>query len=218
MLKNEAAWLGAKLAELSDEQLGTILNLGSSTADFRKTKQSYVEDLVFEPLSKRAVRVVHVDLHEDPGVDIAGDIYDDAVFNKLRQLNPQSLICSNVVEHVPDRFTFVRRVQDLVPSGGYLFATAPFSFPYHPDPIDTYYRPSPRELSELFSNFEVIEHAVVEDATYGEVLRSDLRQAVSAILRLAVPFFRPQNWLGCLHRLSWIRRPFKASCVVLKKT
>lgn len=217
MLKNEAAWLGTKLAELSDEQLGTILNLGSSTADFRRKKQPYVEELIFAPLAERAVRVVHFDVEEDPGVDIVGDIYDDAVLDKLRQLNAHSLICSNLVEHVAERSTFVRRVQELVPSGGYLLVTAPFSFPYHPDPIDTYYRPSPAELSEQFSGFRVLEDAVVENGTYGEVLRNDPKQAVSAICRLAVPFFRPRNWLGCLHRLKWLRQPFKASCVLLKK-
>lgn len=217
MLKNEAAWLGAKLAELSDEQLGTILNLGSSSADFRKIKQPYVEELIFAPLAKRAVRVVHFDLQEDSGVDIAGDIYDDEVFKKLRQLNPRSLICSNVLEHVSDRLTFLRRVQELVSSGGYLFVTVPFSFPYHPDPIDTYYRPSPKELSDLFSEFDVAEEAVVEDSTYGGVLRNDPKQAISAICRLAVPFFRPKNWLGCLHRLNWLWQPFKISCVVLRK-
>jgi hypothetical protein len=55
-----------------------------------------------------------------------------------------------VLEHVVDRPAFANAITALLPKGGRALVTVPNRFPYHPDPIDTNYRPTPEELRALF--------------------------------------------------------------------
>jgi hypothetical protein len=62
---------------------------------------------------------------------------------RLCRLEPKALLCCNLLEHVLDPERLALHCLELLPRGGLLFVTVPFSYPYHRDPIDTMYRPDP---------------------------------------------------------------------------
>ena len=143
MMRCDAEWLGRTLAALSTEELSPILNLGASTRHFRQVEQPYIDELVFRPLEARGVRVIHSDLKAAEGVDLVGDVFDDADFARLKAANPRSVICTHMFEHVLDREELARRLLSLLPERGLFFVTVPSSYHEHHDPIDTMYRPTP---------------------------------------------------------------------------
>jgi hypothetical protein len=150
MMKCDAVWLSGTLAKFSVAELSPVLNLGSSTLAFRTTEQPYIQELIVAPMEARGVRMVHTDLKHAPGVDIAGDIFDDADFARLKAVGVRSVICTHMFEHVVDRAERQRRILDLCPENGLYFVTVPSSYPEHNDPIDTLFRPTPEGLAAVF--------------------------------------------------------------------
>ena len=133
----------ARWRRSSTEELSPLLNLGASTRHFRQVEQPYIDELVFRPLEARGVRVIHSDLKAAEGVDLVGDVFDDADFARLKAANPRSVICTHMFEHVLDREELARRLLSLLPERGLFFVTVPSSYHEHHDPIDTMYRPTP---------------------------------------------------------------------------
>ena len=56
MFPQEAAWIEAALADMPDEALGVVLDIGSSERWFRTVKQPWIEQRVFAPLRRPAVK------------------------------------------------------------------------------------------------------------------------------------------------------------------
>ena len=54
----------------------------------------------------------------------------------------------------------------------WLIVTVPFSYPYHRDPIDTMYRPSPSELSQLFAGARMLDGTILGAGTVSNSDRS----------------------------------------------
>lgn len=222
MRNKEAIVLGKLLGELPIAEIEPVLNLGSSTAHFRTTVQPHIERHLFRPLAERGVRVVHADLKAAEGVDIVGDIYDPAFRGEIARIEPRLAICSNLLEHLEDRDGFVRLCDELVPVGGYLLITVPFDYPYHLDPIDTYFRPSPAEIAAMLPGYETVWSEVVEDGSFGDDWRAmSLREKLVHIATwwkapYLLLFHRPR-FLGRYQRWLWWRRTYKVSCVLLRK-
>lgn len=216
MLEVEAAWLRDRFAELSTEALSPLLNLGSSDLHFRTAVQPYIDREIFAPLRARGVRVVHSDLKAAPGVDIVADALSDEGFARLAAVGARAVICSNMLEHVTDRRALARCCAALVPAGGSLIVTAPASYPYHPDPIDTYYRAGPQELArELFPEFAVVRADVVAGPGYGRDL---LRRPWLLVRELrALPGLKDSPSGRAGSRLNWLRRPYEIACAVLRR-
>lgn len=216
MLEVEARWLRDRLAELPAAQLSPLLNLGSSDLHFRTAVQPWIDREVFAPLRARGVAVVHSDLKAAPGVDIVADALGEPGFAALRAVGARALLCCNMFEHVTDRAALARRCAALVPPGGLLVVTVPASYPYHPDPIDTYYRPAPEDLArELFPELECVRADLVDGPTYlPELLRRPwlLVRDLRALARLGAS---PGGRAGS--RLRWLVRPYRVSCVVLRR-
>jgi len=88
------------------------------------------------------------------GVDLVSDISHipaaDASFD--------TIICTEVLEHVINPWSAVQEIKRLLKSGGICIATAPFVFPYHPRPGD-FFRYTKDGLVVLFrdEDFEIIE-------------------------------------------------------------
>ena len=70
-------------------------------------------------------------------------------------------MCCNVLEHVPNAADIATALAALVPPGGYVFASVPRRYPYHPGPIDTLFRPRVDELAGLFGRLTLVEGAEV---------------------------------------------------------
>lgn len=160
MLKKEATWLGQRLCTWPTDR-GVVLNIGSSSRQFREQVQPWIEQHVFAPARAHGLSIVHQDLFPADGVDFAGDLLAPDCRERLRELNIFGVVCSNVLEHVLDRPAFADAITELLPKGGRALITVPNRFPYHPDPIDTNYRPTPRELSSLFTRMRATSEALL---------------------------------------------------------
>ena len=155
MLRNEAAWLRKQLEAVPDDELSPLLSIGSGT-DLSRSRQPWIDQLVFAPLRCRGVDVIHHEHSAGPGIDLAGDLGDGAFLHRLGDLGARSLLCANVLEHVADPRPVAAALAEALPAGGRLLVTVPRRYPYHPDPIDTMLRPTPTELTELFPSLTVL--------------------------------------------------------------
>ena len=149
MLRAEAAWLARELERLPVDDLSPLLSIGSGHAELT-SDQPWIHDVVYRPLEDRGVRVLHHELEPAPGVDVAGDLTDPAFAETLGRLEVRSVMCCNVLEHLPDPAQVAATMEGLVAPGGYAVVTVPRRYPYHPGPIDTMFRPRPSELRALF--------------------------------------------------------------------
>lgn len=218
----EANWIRERILALGVERASPIANIGSSTLRFRTVNKPHIEELLFEPLRDAGFEIIHVDIKDAPGVDMVGDVTNAEFLSELKAKGCQSVICSNLLEHLTDRRKFVSALSDLINDDGVLVLTVPYSYPYHPDPIDTLYRPSPDELHRSLPGLHMIESAILAD---GSLVREIAAKGVGraaiylpvALLRIA-RVWRPKVALAQLHRLTWIVRPFKVSCAVLSKS
>jgi hypothetical protein len=95
----------------------------------------------------------------------------------------------------------------------------PSSFPYHADPIDTGYRPSPGELAAAFSESKVIAAEEVAGRTYAEEMKargSSIWKEIARTIGFGLIFFaRPKSFRGRLDRWRWYHRPYRVSVVLL---
>jgi hypothetical protein len=150
MLLQEAKWFARQIAGMDDASIFPMLNIGSHTEEFRRKQQPWIDKYIFGPARARGQVVKHSDIRAALGVDIVGDLADPAFLDQLHAMRFRSVFCSNLLEHVENREEIGRVLAGIVPTGAYLFVSCPHEFPYHPDPIDTMYRPGPAELASLF--------------------------------------------------------------------
>ncbi|HEY3856169.1 MAG TPA: hypothetical protein VGO67_17415 [Verrucomicrobiae bacterium] len=218
MLINEAKWLGEAAAKIEREDLTPCLNLGSQNAEFQQTGQPWINELFISPLKQRGVQITNTDLQQAPGVDIVGDLLDAEFFERLLGMGFGSAICCNILEHVTDIQRLASQVARIPRSGGWLFVSCPRAYPYHPDPLDNRFRPSPPELAALFPGFDVVASGEVECVTaWGEWSRGRYG-AWSKVARLALPFIRYKGWQDTARRLPWVNKRFSASCCLLRRS
>ena len=218
MRTQEAAWIGQKLRALHEPRV--VLNLGSGTKRFREVSKPYIDRDIFDPLVRAGARIVHADLKSGDGIDVSGDLFDPAVQARLRELRPDALLACNIMEHLPTdlRERFPAVIDSILAPGGVLVITVPYSYPYHADPIDTLYRPSPGELCALFPGYEVLEARTIASESYGdEFVAGGPARMVRKVLRMFFPFVRPKRWLSHAHRMLWLFRPYRLTGVVLRK-
>ena len=123
------------------------------------------------------------------------------------------MICSNLLEHVPTESVseICKSLQEFIPKNGYLFISGPYKFPYHPDPIDTMFRPDVEAFAQFFPNTSLVD---------GKIITSNDHRApvelVKNIARIFMPFYKPREWLFYPRQIPWLFRNYKATCLVLK--
>lgn len=150
VFREEAEFLRNLFAELPVEQGWKLLDVGSSTEYFRRVEQPYIDYFVFRPLRRRGAQIVHMDAKEADGVDVVCDLTAAESTGLLQEIPRANVVlCSNMLEHVTDRELVMKRLRDLTEPGGVLVLTVPHVYPYHPDPIDTLFRPTDAELARL---------------------------------------------------------------------
>ena len=150
MLYEEAKFIGKVMHALDPNDVFPLLNLGSSSDELAKQRQPWIDEYIFSKARASNLKVVNVDLKANPGVDIVRDVTDPAFLEELKTMGFKSIICSNMLEHVPTDSVerICESLQQIIPKDGYLFISGPYKFPYHPDPIDTMFRPN----VELFND------------------------------------------------------------------
>ena len=150
-----------------------------------------------------------------PGVDIVGDITNSATIDILAGSSFKSIFCMNLLEHVEEPLVIVEAMQQLLKPGGLAFVSVPYRFPYHPDPIDTLFRPDPSELSHLFKSFSIIQASIVPCGTLcGQLFDLVHYRPMSAF---QVLFKRMKERATTSFPMKIWLRPLFETCVVLRK-
>jgi SAM-dependent methyltransferase len=205
---------------LGRENVSPILNIGSSTRRFREVEKPHIDRELFAPLRKAGIEVVHCDLKAAEGVDLVADIYDDAILESLKAQGFRCVLLSNVLEHVRDRESLARRCEDIVGKGGFVLVSAPYSYPYHADPLDTGYRPSPKALARLFTQSICLHAETLSGRTYVEDVLAKgstlWREALRTALWTLIFFARPRSWASRVHRWFWLFRPYRVSIALFE--
>src|SRR5207249_5025580 len=151
----------------------------------------------------------------------------------LKGMHFRSLICSNLLEHVVNPGEIAAAATAAIAIGGLLLVSVPYRFPYHADPIDTMFRPSPVELAELFPGTRIVEQQILSGGnltTYalgrlfgspGQFARDLFRKKTgrqASGVRSQVSGVRTDGHQNAprsrLHLLRWLLRGFKVSCLV----
>jgi len=220
MLREEARWLGQEMGKRAPEDLRPLLDLGSSSEDFHQDFQPWVAQSIYGPLLERGIEIRHQDIKARPGVDITGDLTDPAFIQDLASRSFRSVLCANLLEHVRDPDRVGRSLVKIVPPGGFLFVSCPYRFPYHPDPIDTRFRPDVETLAGLFPSTELVAGEIVRCSTYFSHLypmHPRWKALLKHAIRLCLPLYAPPVWLLKVLHLPWLFRHLEATCVVLRK-
>lgn len=218
MFKEEAVRLREII--LAQRAASPLLNLGSSTREFREVVKPHIRRELFEPLGRAGVVVFHSDLKKADGVDLAGDILAPDVRHALKGRRFRSLLIANMLEHVRDRAAVAAACEEIVGPGGLILATVPSSFPYHADPIDTGFRPSPAELAALFTGSRLLLAEEVEGRNYAEDMAargSSLAMEIGrTLLGLLLAPVRPKSFRAKADRWRWYKRRYRVSLVLLE--
>ena len=121
---------------------GKTLDLGAGSAKYRNI------------IKKKSSEYVTLDVIPGENIDIVGDVLDlpfeDESFN--------TIISTQVLEHVEKPWIMVKEVRRVLKKNGICILTAPFLIPYHADPHD-YFRYTTEGIKSLLrnENFEVLE-------------------------------------------------------------
>lgn len=218
MFKEEAKWLANIIYSLNPNSVFPMLNIGSSNKKFREQEQPWIDELLFKPARTKGYSVIHTDIKNDIGVDIVGDLCSLDFLKKLSEMNIQSVICSNLLEHINNREEISKIISSIVPKNGYLFVTVPYKYPYHCDPIDTMFRPNIQELSSLFPDFKIVNGEILPG---GYLVKSTtttpILYTLAMLIRLMLPIYQPLRWFDSLKYALWLFKDISVSCVVLKK-
>lgn len=218
MFDAEARWVGDKLAAYPATQLSPLLNVGSSTSEFRETAQPWTMRRIFRPLAERGVVVVHLDTRAGAGIDIRADLLDDADFARLRPTRYRALLCCNILEHVLDPGEFARRCSELVLPGGVIVVTVPRSYPRHGDPIDTLYRPTPEQAAALFPDTALVAAEIIDTGkSYRDAVRRRPWLLIRHLARLPVPFLDVAKWTASMQKPYWLFHNYAVSAAVLRR-
>ncbi len=220
MRELEASLAATWILDLHLPRGTTCLNIGSSTADFRELDQSHIDRLLMRPIVKSGLNVVHCDMKMARGVDEVGDLLDHKFHSKLRAYDAGLLLCCNLLEHLEDPIRFARTCGELVSPGGYCLVTVPRSYPYHPDPIDTMFRPSPDEVAGMLPGFTKLRAETIEAGNFWHDLcatGTPFKGLAYHLMRVAVPFYRPDKWRLFAHRTLWLGKPYKQTMVLLRR-
>lgn len=218
MFAAEARWVGARLDAVPAAQLSPLLNIGSSTSDFRETLQPWTVRHIFGPLAARGVEVVHLDARDGPGIDLRADLLDDADYHRVAARRYAGLLCCNVLEHVRDPGEFARRCAALVRPGGVIVVTVPRSYPHHGDPIDTLYRPTPEEAAALFPATSILDAGVIDvGQSYADEVRRRPWLLLRHLARGPAPFLGLEKWRRSMQKPYWLFHNYQVSAAVLRR-
>jgi hypothetical protein len=217
MMECDARWLMATMALVPVERISPLVNIGSSDEYFRTVTQPHV-GAIFKMLEERGVRVIHTDLDAGKGIDVVGDLYDDAVITRLRAENPRALVCTHVFEHVEDREALRDGLMSILNSGDLFFITVPMSYHEHHAPIDTMYRPCPDELAWLFAEHRVLTKAEIPGGTYWSWIRKRPFTLITRhVVRFFIPFLGWRKWKRSMRKLYWLFHPYKVAAIAGEK-
>jgi SAM-dependent methyltransferase len=144
---------------------GRVLDYGSGEAKYRELIQPYSETYIT------------FDEKDGAGVDIVGNVMD----SQLADASFDTILCTQVLEHVPKPGRVVGEIARMLAHGGYAIITAPFMASFHADP-DDYFRYSVSGLTAL------IDEVGLESITSGRIGGPFLVSAEALRFLIANPY------------------------------
>lgn len=214
----ESEWLGQRLASLPTEELFPLLNVGSSTEEYRTITQPWIDTNIFAPMRNRGGEIYHLDVKEARGVDIVGDLHDPRFLDRIAHITVRSVMASSLFQYVTNRREVADVLLKIVQPGGYIIVSGPQSYPYCPDPIDTMFRPTLEEMHEHFPGTEIVDSAVIDSGNWRQWHDSERgRSLASTVVRLMVPFYRPLKWWELARGLPYLFNHITAFVIILRK-
>lgn len=125
---------------------GTVLEVGS---------RRFGEYLDFRALLPHLSDFTGVDLEAGDNVDVVVDLTRPfaEIDAKLHGRRFNTIMCTSVLEHVPNPFLIADNLQKLLASQGFLFISVPFVFRFHAYPGD-YWRFTPEAIKVLFPRID----------------------------------------------------------------
>jgi hypothetical protein len=214
----ESQWLGQRLTSIPDGALFPLLNVGSSTLEFRTQTQPYIEKNIFGPLRARGGRVIHLDMKQAPGVDLVGSLLEPSLLDRIAAMQIRSIMISNLLEHVKNRQEICDAVMKILPGGGHILVSGPHDYPYHPDPIDTMFRPTLAEMHAYFPGTTIVDSAIIDSGNWRQWNAAERGRPLSrTIVRLFIPFYRPGKWWELARQAPYIFKHITAFALILRK-
>lgn len=217
MLLAEAQWVARNLGQLQIEHLSPLLNVGSSDATFREHVQPWINREILFPLRERGVQVYNLDARPGSGIDLHGDLTDESFIATLSNYGFRSLMCCNLLEHVTAREAICLKLEQAVPVGGYLIVTVPNRFPYHPDPIDTMFRPKVADIARLFQRCSLLQGEIIGCGTGWDYVDGNLISLVANVRRRMAGLSENGGVKGTASFFPWLFREFRQSCALLQR-
>lgn len=228
MFREEAKKIGNILESYEKNDLNPVLEIGSSTYKFRNKIKPHIGKNIHSKLSNRGIKIILSDFKPDadiknPEDQIIGDVFDERVFNKMLDVKPKCILLCNILEHVNNPNDLCKRILQIANKNTIIIVTVPFSFPYHQDPIDTLFRPSPKELVTNFTDVELIHEEIIQGTNFGEQLKelslfSAFLRIAKEVIKIIIHLITFQIKKIKYSRLFWFRKNYSVSLVVLKKT
>lgn len=217
MLKEEAEWIQNEIAQLeqSNHTLFPMANIGCSDEQ-QYHFQPWVKALI-ESITEKG-KLLNVDIKDSPNVDLVGDLLNPDFIAQLKTHNFQCLLCANILTNIRDKEKFAKSITEVIQDKGFLIVSVSNRYPYVADPVDTLYRPTPEELSQLFPTLTVVSSALVESDSYARLLWRKKKTLLITLIRLFVPFYKFKTWLELVKYLPKAFKPVRASCLVLQKS
>ena len=218
MFDSEARWIADRLSAYRPEEISPLLNVGSSTREFREREQPWIADRLLKPLSTCGIEITHLDSRAGEGIDLRADLLNDDDFGEVRLRRYRGLLCCNILEHVLDPGEFARRCAALVMPGGIIVVTVPHSYPRHGDPIDTMYRPMPEEAAALFPGTVTVAGEILDT---GESYRDEVHRRpwllFRHLARLPAPFLGFERWRSSMQKPYWLFHNYLVTVLVLRR-
>lgn len=162
--------LDAHLASVSGVMTGTVIDLGGK----RQRRRGE-----FQPPEDEPSRWIVVNI--DPGTE--PDLLCDVTAVPVPGDSADCVLCTEVLEHLPDPKACVQEAIRLLRPGGTFIASVPFMYPVHPDPHD-FQRFTPDGLHLLLKPFSSVEIRAMGGipGTVGSLIELGGRQASRAHL------------------------------------
>src|SRR5262249_8002066 len=218
MYIRESEWIGQRLESLPSDALFPLLNVGSSTKEYRTVMQPWIDQDIFSAVRKRGGKVYHLDIKEAPGVDIVGDLLDPEFLDRITYMTVKSVMVSSLFQYVTNRQEVADVLLKIVPPGGYIIVSGPQNFPYCPDPIDTMFRPTIKGMHKHFPGTATDDSAIIDSGNWRQWdARERGRSLARTIARLLVPFYRPLKWWELARGLPYFFKHITAFVMILRK-
>jgi SAM-dependent methyltransferase len=156
-----------------------VLDIGSSTKQYRTEKQPYLGEL-YQSLIKKGFSISTLDMDPQTNADFILDISDEN-FPNIGKFD--IVLACNILEHIRrEKFqTAINNIKKL--TSGILIVTTPLFYPWHFHPIDNSLRPTPEEISGFFgSDFKILRADSWEDEHYLQRYSSNPKPWVSGVI------------------------------------